>query len=398
MYIAIIEYMEKLIDLVDPKIAIYVAIDGVAPCAKIKQQRMRRFKSVADKILDDKIRKKHNKDIEPYWNTNAITPGTNFMEKLDERLIKWAKDNKRKIIYSSWKEPGEGEHKLLHFIKDLKSNDLKQDLKQDFKHVIYGLDADLIFLALSADMKNIFLMREANQMDNKGDKNDFNFVSIDILKESIIVTMGEYIENLGFEFDNKRLINDFIFLCYFLGNDFLPHLPALDIHKSGIEYLIINYGKTLNEFMISRNKVKYLLKKSQQETASKILNKKFLLSLLTKLALKEEETLKENYARGKRFMKSEGDAYQLEKFKIENLQFKIEDPIAMGSDNMIDWRERYYRHYYGVEEDLEEFVEKLVEHYLMGIKWVTIYYFDNCPGWEWYFPFDHPPFLTDIIQ
>lgn len=399
MYIAIIEYMEKLIDLVDPKVAIYVAIDGVAPCAKIKQQRMRRFKSVADKILDDKIRKKHNKNIEPYWNTNAITPGTNFMEKLDERLIKWAKDNKRKIIYSSWKEPGEGEHKLLHFMKDLKSNDLKQDLKSnDLKHVIYGLDADLIFLALSADMKNIFLMREANQMDNKGDKNDFNFVSIDILKESIIVTMGEFIENLGFKFDNKRLINDFIFLCYFLGNDFLPHLPALDIHKSGIEYLIINYGKTLNEFMMSRNKVKYLLKKTQQETASKILNKKFLLSLLTKLALKEEETLKENYTKGKRFMRSEGDAYQLEKFKIEHLQFKIEDPIAMGSDNMVDWRERYYRHYYGVEEDLEEFVEKLVEHYLMGIKWVTIYYFDNCPGWEWYFPFDHPPFLTDIVK
>jgi 5'-3' exonuclease len=149
---------------------------------------------------------------------------------------------------------------------------------------------------------------------------------------------------------------------------------------------------------MSRNKVKYLLKKSQQETASKILNKKFLLSLLTKLALKEEETLKENYAKGKRFMRSEGDAYQLEKFKIEHLQFKIEDPIAMGSDNMIDWRERYYRHYYGVEEDLEEFVEKLVEHYLMGIKWVTIYYFDNCPGWEWYFPFDHPPFLTDIVK
>ena len=207
MYIAIIEYMEKLIDLVDPKVAIYVAIDGVAPCAKIKQQRMRRFKSVADKILDDKIRKKHNKDIEPYWNTNAITPGTNFMEKLDERLIKWAKDNKRKIIYSSWKEPGEGEHKLLHFMKDLKNNDLKQDLKSnDLKYVIYGLDADLIFLALSADMNNIFLMREANQMDNKGDKNDFNFVSIDILKESIIVTMGEFIENLGFKFDNKRLI------------------------------------------------------------------------------------------------------------------------------------------------------------------------------------------------
>jgi 5'-3' exonuclease len=209
MMIAVLNYLDKIIQYVNPKKGVYLAIDGVAPVAKIKQQRSRRFKSIADKILDDNIRKKYNKDIEPYWNTNAITPGTNFMEKLDERLIKWAKDNKRKIIYSSWKEPGEGEHKLLHFMKDLKSN----DLKQNSKHVIYGLDADLIFLALSADMKNIFLMREANQMDNKGDKNDFNFVSIDILKESIIVTMGEFIENLGFEFDNKRLINDFIFLC-----------------------------------------------------------------------------------------------------------------------------------------------------------------------------------------
>jgi 5'-3' exonuclease len=39
---------------------------------------------------------------------------------------------------------------------------------------------------------------------------------------------------------------------------------------------------------------------------------------------------------------------------------------------------------------------QLVKNYLIGIKWVTLYYFDKCPSWEWYFPFENPPFLSDI--
>lgn len=389
MFNAVIEYIDKLIDFVNPTKSIYIAIDGVAPVAKIKQQRMRRFKSVADRNLYDKIKKKHNKEVETFWNNSAITPGTDFMDKLDEKILKWVKEHKRDIIYSSWREIGEGEHKLLHYIKNKKDNN---------KYVIYGLDADLIFLSLSTNLDNIYLLREANQINNNGSKDELNYVSIDIMKRSIISTLSEYIELQGFKLEEDRLINDFIFLCYFLGNDFLPHIPSLDIHKNGIEYLILYYTQTINEFIIARNKIKYLLKKIKSSSATKILNKKFLFTFINKLANKEEETLKENFIKGKRRLRTEGDEYEQEIFRIENLQFRINDPIQLGSDSVEEWRIRYYKHYYGVENDIENFVERLVENYLIGIKWVTLYYFEDCPAWEWYFPYDHPPFISDISK
>ena len=141
---AVLEYIDKLIEYADPKKGVYLAIDGVAPVAKIKQQRYRRFKSVHDKILFDNIRLKHNKDVHKSWNNSAITPGTVFMEKLHHRILNWAKSKKnKKIIYSSCKTPAEGEHKLLQFIRDNTKNNIQNS------YVMYGLDADLIFLCLS---------------------------------------------------------------------------------------------------------------------------------------------------------------------------------------------------------------------------------------------------------
>ena len=83
----VLEYITHLVDYVKPKKGVFIAIDGVAPVAKIKQQRSRRFKSIHDKELYDKIRKKHNKPIPTFWNNSAITPGTVFMEKLHYKII-----------------------------------------------------------------------------------------------------------------------------------------------------------------------------------------------------------------------------------------------------------------------------------------------------------------------
>lgn len=401
----ILEYFEIIINYVNPKKGIYIAIDGVAPIAKIKQQRSRRFKSVADKIMWDNIKKKYNKPLTNHWNNNAITPGTEFMVKLHGHIIKWAKKLKKHIIYSSCFTPAEGEHKLLQFIRKNQKKSL------DLSYIIYGLDADLIFLALSTESDKIFLLREANEINKNESKEVLNYVSINIMRESIVNTIKKYLEDITkisdtknhkklYGFDNLNdiyVVNDFIFMCYFLGNDFLPHIPSLDIHNNGIETLIITYAKTMIEILLDKNKITYLLF-DKMKIVNKI-NLEFLIIFINKLAQNENQILQDHFYQEKKrlFYKGSNDLYEREVFNIENLQFKILDPIRLGADDPIKWRERYYKYYWDIDSnELEDFSKKLVEQYLIGIKWVTMYYFDDCPSWNWYYPFDYPPFLTDI--
>jgi len=393
MISAIFEYLEKIISHVNPNKGIYLAIDGVAPVAKIKQQRSRRFKSLADKAMWDNLKKKYNKPLTHHWNSNAITPGTEFMVKLHNNIIEWAKTYKKHIIYSSCFTPAEGEHKLLQFIRQ------QQQEKHDFSYVIYGLDADLIFLALATESDKIYLLREANEINKQESKEVLNHVSIKIMKLSIINTIKSFLlkTSIGELLNDTRLVNDFIFMCYFLGNDFLPHIPSLDIHKSGIESLIVSYADTMIDLFMAKKQIYYLLDdkiKSQNK-----INITFLTLFINKLALLENDILIEHFNAKRRFFRSEGDAYEKEVAMVENVQFKVNDPIQLGSGAPEHWRKRYYKHYWGVADDeLEEFSQNIVRHYLMGLKWVTLYYFDECPSWDWYYPYDYPPFISDISK
>ena len=90
--------------------------------------------------------------------------------------------------------------------------------------------------------------------------------------------------------------------------------------------------------------------------------------------------------------------HEREIFKFENLQFKIDDPIKLGHGEYSDYRAKYYKHYWNVEDDIEEFSKNLVKEFFIGLKWTTLYYFKKCPSWEWFYPYDKQPFITDIYK
>ncbi len=310
------------------------------------------------------------------------------MKKLTNRIINYCKELKEKknikIIFSTAETPAEGEHKLLQYIRN--SNN-------DYKYVIYGLDADLIFLSLSANKDNIYLMRESNEI-NKNNKEIFNLVEIDMLKKCIIEQINEIM--IKEKLDEENVIKDFIFICYFLGNDFLPHVPSIDIkcfdknNINGLDLLLQAYANTfdsLNNYIIinENNIIKY--------------NIEFLQLFFDYLSSFEDDFFKNLYNKDKKYYKMElNDSYEMEKNKIENLLFKIEDNIELGKDDRENYKYRYYKHYYNAEINQNELVKYSCYKYIEGLIWVANYYFNKCESWDWYFPFDHAPFISDLAD
>ncbi len=395
MHARVINYLDFLIKQVDPD-EVYLAVDGVAPMAKMNQQRKRRFTSGDDRDLRNNILKKHGRKITDIWNNTCITPGTVFMETLHKEILKYIKTNtKIKISYSSYHTPGEGEHKILQDIKERKD--------EDNVNIIYGLDADLIFLALASQKENIYLLREKSQFDNTSKKivindvvkdvyRDLSYVDIDELKKYINDQMNSRTSG-----ENIDLSNDFIFICYLLGNDFLPHLPSIDIKTGGLDLLINCYVEIYNDLMSSNKQTTII----EYDDGKVKINNVFLSLLLNSVANYEKHYFTTIYPKHKERVSKRkpysSDPCDIELWNLDNMRdMKINDPIKLGVTGEKDWKFRYYEYYFNISDYQDKHIVRMSNEYFRGLLWVTKYYFEYCPDWQWQYPYSHAPFLSDV--
>ncbi|KAI9780412.1 MAG: 5'-3' exoribonuclease 2 [Candelina submexicana] len=293
MMLEIFKYTERVVNMVRPRKLLMIAVDGVAPRAKMNQQRSRRFRSAQEAKEKDEDKEEFIKLLksqkggiidngEPNllsrktWDHNAITPGTPFMGILAASLRYWTayKLNtdpaweKIKVIISDATVPGEGEHKIMEFVRSQRSS---PEHDPNTRHVMYGLDADLIMLGLGTHEPHFRVLREdvffqeskartcrlcgqkghkaeecrgeAKAPNGEFDEKDksvslkpFIWLHVSVLREYLEAEL--YVPQQPFRFDLERALDDWVFMCFFVGNDFLPHLPSLDIREDGIDTLI----------------------------------------------------------------------------------------------------------------------------------------------------------------
>ena len=215
----ICRYLDHLIvDIVRPLRVLFIAIDGVAPRAKLNQQRSRRFRASYDRL--SAITRKATENT---FDSNSITPGTQFMSDISKYLKifieKRMQENEiwgRLHIYFSGAEvPGEGEHKIVSFIRELKEN---PSYLPNQRHIMNGQDADMIMLGLASHEPFFFILREMVSFDSKKTTNvKFQYLRLNLLRETLIMELSEdIIDNTTY--DNERFIDDFIFLTFVIGN------------------------------------------------------------------------------------------------------------------------------------------------------------------------------------
>ncbi|KIX09646.1 uncharacterized protein Z518_00727 [Rhinocladiella mackenziei CBS 650.93] len=265
MFIAIFNYIEHLFGTIKPKKLFFMAIDGVAPRAKMNQQRARRFRTAldAEKAREKAIKEGLEMPKEDPFDSNCITPGTEFMAKLTKQLkyfiskkvsedVDW---QGVEVVLSGHEVPGEGEHKIMEYIRQAKA---QPGYDPNVRHCLYGLDADLIMLGLLSHDPHFCLLREevtfgrsSTKKSKELEHQNFYLMHLCIVREYLELEFQEVQHelqragDLGFTYDMERIIDDFILMAFFVGNDFLPNLPNLHINEGALALMFQKYKQIL---------------------------------------------------------------------------------------------------------------------------------------------------------
>ncbi|KAI0129981.1 XRN 5'-3' exonuclease N-terminus-domain-containing protein [Xylariales sp. AK1849] len=261
MFIRIFAYIEHLFGKIKPKKLFFMAIDGVAPRAKMNQQRARRFRTAldAEQAREKAIREGIEQPKEDPFDSNCITPGTEFMANLTQQLkyfiAKKITEDKDwqgcDVVLSGHEVPGEGEHKIMEYIRNAKA---QPDYDPNVRHCLYGLDADLIMLGLLSHDPHFCLLREevtfgrASKTKSKElEHQNFYLMHLCIVREYLELEFQDLKKEgvLQFPFDMERVIDDFILMAFFVGNDFLPNLPYLHINEGALATMFRLYKQVL---------------------------------------------------------------------------------------------------------------------------------------------------------
>ena len=155
------------------------------------------------------------------------------------------------IVLSGHEVPGEGEHKIMEYIRLAKA---QPEYDANIRHCLYGLDADLIMLGLLSHDPHFCLLREevtfgraTSKKSKELEHQNFYLMHLCIVREYLELEFQELKDPsvLEFPFDMERVIDDFILMAFFVGNDFLPNLPNLHINEGALALMFKVYKSVL---------------------------------------------------------------------------------------------------------------------------------------------------------
>ncbi len=339
--------VEFLIRYVCPRKVLVLCTDGVAGYAKSFQQRQRRFGAMNGK--DDADTEK--------WSSNNLSIGTKYMHDLTayvENHIIYQKNNDNiwkqfDVVWSNEKVEGEGEHNILNYIRKFAD-------KSD-KICIHAMDADLIMLSMALHRSNTFILRD----DHMSDKITY------VIDISALTRIVRSVMDPQHRWSANHTIDDFVFLCFILGNDFLPNIPSVETMLNGVDLILDNY-QFIDEPIVDIKK-------------KPLFNIKSLQYFFELMQQNEKPSLVAKLNGQKTFFKD--DIIDRNKIITENgINIKYDDYVA-----------DYYRTKVGNDED----VMQLCQDYFEGLEWVFKYYSSGMPNWKWMFNSLYAPFFKELV-
>ncbi|KAK3912768.1 5'-3' exoribonuclease 1 [Frankliniella fusca] len=458
----IFHYLEILFQIIKPRKLFFMAVDGVAPRAKMNQQRGRRFRSAKEaEVLEKKAEKRGEKlPKEARFDSNCITPGTVFMARLHEQLKYFVTEKMSndpqwkgvKVILSGHETPGEGEHKIMEYIRWMKA---QTGYDPNTRHCLYGLDADLMMLGLCTHEPHFSLLREEVKFGKQAkrtsvpEETKFYLLHLSLMREYLDLEFQSLKDKLKFPYNIESIIDDWVLMGFLVGNDFIPHLPDVHIASGALPMLYNAYMEVLptldgyinvqghlklerfqkfmeklaafdiNQFKETYADMKYFESKTNRKLGSKDsqgdkhpLNREELKTTEPKTGISELDALikaTNEMVLEKFFDDEDGDAGILDDEEEE------EDDVDVFASRIYDddsdseisetfrWefhqhKKDYYRNKLEYGKVTEQVLRDQAEGYVRAIQWNLHYYYHGVASWSWYYPHHYAPYVSDICN
>ena len=420
--------------IVKPKVSVYMAIDGVAPRAKLNQQRSRRFRSAKDMAEATKDLPKSDEpgiSARQIFDSNCITPGTEFLAKVSVTIQYFIRKKIKEdpawrnllVIFSGHDIPGEGEHKIMSHIRAMRND---PNYQPNTRHCIYGQDADLIMLGLVTHEPHFTILREVvnfNSFNTQKNtlkavkkftkESDFQLLHLSLLREYLQI---EFAYQQSSRYDLERIVDDFVFMTFLVGNDFLPHMPTLDIGDGAFDLLFTLYKKQRdtwghNQYLTERGEIMdparlevFLAAIGQEET--NILEKREDDEAIY-VEKKRKWDKRDGKAAGpsnEELLAEEGERqndYNLMLSKlllVHNVNSFVDGWTPVTEVGRKDFKGRYYFEKLSLTPIDKEQHWILRRSYVEGLIWCLAYYYKGCISWGWFYPFHYGPMLSDLTN
>jgi len=368
----VIPYIKSLINKINPRKLIYLAVNGILPMAKIRSKRLSHYHQCSDDT-----------------HKNIFVAGTTIMKKIVNELRFHFQSNNNFII-SDDTEPSESIYKIINYIKN--HNDFNEN------SLIYGSNPNLLLMTLLLNNNdagmNVNIFHKCKSVPHLENifKNELYYLNIVKLGHCIVNDMTADKLNIFTKQrpeispeHHYRYLLDFVLISSFAGNDFLPSFECVKFKLGGLDELIINYT-TIDHFITYQQ--------STEKENKTLINFDILKQYIFNLSQREDMLL--TYQKYSRDKPPVNRLFGTKDIEPDDMYHCI---TQSGSDEInvrkFGWQDRYYNLFFNIQRCE---CESMVTDYIDGLNWGLQYYTHSIIGNDWYFKYDNTVLVCDFSK